>query len=85
MSGRRIAVVGAGVSGLVAARELNRAGHEVSVFEAGDYAGGHTNTISVEADAGTGRSTRGFIVLNDRNYPNFERLLAELGVATRRA
>jgi uncharacterized protein len=85
MNGRRIAVVGAGVSGLVAARELHRAGHEVSVFEAGDYAGGHTNTISVEADAGSWEVDTGFIVLNDRNYPNFERLLAELGVATQPA
>jgi uncharacterized protein len=85
MNGRRIAVVGAGVSGLVAAREIHRAGHEVSVFEAGDYAGGHTNTISVEADAGRWEVDTGFIVLNDRNYPNFERLLAELGVATQPA
>jgi predicted NAD/FAD-binding protein len=85
MSGRRIAVVGAGVSGLVAARELHRAGHDVSVFEAGDYAGGHTNTVSVEADAGTWKVDTGFIVLNDRNYPNFERLLDELGVATQPA
>ena len=85
MSGRRIAVVGAGVSGLVAARELHRAGHDVSVFEAGDYAGGHTNTVSVEADAGAWEVDTGFIVLNDRNYPNFERLLDELGVATQPA
>ena len=45
---RRIAVVGAGVSGLVAAAELHRAGHDVHVFEAGEYPGGHTNTIDVE-------------------------------------
>ena len=45
---RRIAIVGAGVSGLVAAAELQRAGHDVHVFEAGPYAGGHTNTIDVE-------------------------------------
>ena len=81
----RIAVVGAGVSGLVAARELDRAGHEVTVLEAGSYAGGHTNTISVESDAGAWEVDTGFIVLNDRNYPNFERLLDELGVATQPA
>jgi uncharacterized protein len=85
MSGSRIAVVGAGVSGLVAARELHRAGHEVSVFEAGDYAGGHTNTVEVESELGAWQVDTGFIVLNDRNYPNFERLLAELGVATQPA
>jgi uncharacterized protein len=85
MSGRRIAVVGAGVSGLVAARELHRAGNEVAVFEAGEYAGGHTNTIEVQSDRGSWQVDTGFIVLNDRNYPNFERLLAELGVATQAA
>ena len=85
MSRTRIAVVGAGVSGLVAARELHLAGHDVAVFEAGPYAGGHTNTVTVEADAGAWEVDTGFIVLNDRNYPNFERLLGELGVATQPA
>ena len=85
MSGRRIAVVGAGVSGLVAARELHRAGHEVSVFEAGEHAGGHTNTVEVESEAGAWQVDTGFIVLNDRNYPNFERLLAELDINTQPA
>jgi predicted NAD/FAD-binding protein len=85
VSGRRIAVIGSGVSGLVAARELHRAGHDVSVFEAGDHAGGHTNTITVEGDAGEWEVDTGFIVLNDRNYPNFERLLSDLGVTTQPA
>jgi predicted NAD/FAD-binding protein len=79
---RRIAVVGAGVSGLVAAAELHRAGHDVRVFEAGSYIGGHTNTVTVEAEGTSYEVDTGFIVMNDRNYPNFERLLAELGVAT---
>jgi predicted NAD/FAD-binding protein len=74
----RIAVIGAGVSGLVAAHTL-RADHDVTVLEAGPYAGGHTNTIDV--DGGLAVDT-GFIVLNDRNYPAFSALLAELGVAT---
>jgi predicted NAD/FAD-binding protein len=78
----RIAVIGAGVSGLVAAHQLDRAGHEVTVFEAAGYAGGHTNTIRVdEPDASLDVDT-GFIVFNDRNYPNFERLLGRLGVAS---
>jgi predicted NAD/FAD-binding protein len=78
----RIAVIGAGVSGLVAAHLLDRAGHEVSVFEAAGYPGGHTNTIRVdEPDASLDVDT-GFIVFNDRNYPNFERLLDRLGVAS---
>ena len=54
---RRVAVVGAGVSGLVAAAELARAGHDVEVFEAGSHAGGHTNTVDVETEAGAGPST----------------------------
>nr|WP_272472877.1 FAD-dependent oxidoreductase [Baekduia alba] len=75
----RIGVIGAGVSGLVAAHALHRDGHEVAVFEANGYAGGHTNTITVggQLDVDTG-----FIVFNDRNYPNFERLLGQLGVAS---
>ena len=82
MSGRRIAVIGAGVSGLVAAAELHRAGHDIRVFEAGSYVGGHTHTVDVEAEGTTYAVDTGFIVMNDRNYPNFEHLLAELGVAT---
>jgi predicted NAD/FAD-binding protein len=78
----RVAVVGAGVSGLVAARELHLAGHEIEVFEAGAHPGGHVNTVTVERDAGRWEVDTGFIVFNDRNYPNFERLLGELGVAS---
>ena len=52
------------------------------MFEANDYAGGHTNTVRVDMADETHRVDTGFIVLNDRNYPSFERLLARLGVAT---
>jgi predicted NAD/FAD-binding protein len=77
----RIAIVGAGVSGLVAAHLLHRE-HEIVVYEANTYAGGHTNTIRVDTAYETHHVDTGFIVMNDRNYPNFTRLLARLGVAT---
>jgi uncharacterized protein len=77
----RVAIVGAGVSGLVAAHLLQRT-HEVTIFEADDRPGGHVNTIAVETETGTHAVDTGFIVFNDRNYPNFERLLARLKVAT---
>jgi predicted NAD/FAD-binding protein len=76
----RIAIVGAGVSGLTAAHLLHRR-HEIAVFEANAYAGGHTNTIRVDTEYETHNVDTGFIVFNDRNYPNFERLIGELGVA----
>jgi uncharacterized protein len=76
----RIAIVGAGVSGLVAAHLLHRE-HEIVVYEANDYAGGHTNTIRVDTAHQTHHVDTGFIVMNDRNYPNFSRLLDRLGVA----
>ncbi len=76
----RIAIVGAGVSGLVAAHLLHRE-HDVVVYEAGSYAGGHTNTIRVDTAYETHHIDTGFIVMNDRNYPTFTRLLDRLGVA----
>jgi predicted NAD/FAD-binding protein len=76
----RIAIVGGGVSGLVVAHLLHRQ-HEITLFEAGDYLGGHTNTIHVDRDDGTWDVDTGFIVLNDRNYPNFNRLLRDAHVA----
>jgi predicted NAD/FAD-binding protein len=77
----RIAIVGAGVSGLVCAHLLHH-DHELVVFEASDRVGGHANTVHVETDTGAYDLDTGFIVFNDRNYPGFERLLGELGVAT---
>jgi uncharacterized protein len=75
----RIAIVGTGISGLVAAHLLHRE-HEITVYEAGERVGGHTNTVGVQSEGETLWIDTGFIVFNDRNYPNFERLLEELGV-----
>ena len=77
----KIAIVGTGVSGLVAAHRLAPE-HEIVVYEASDRIGGHTHTVPVEAEDGTHWVDTGFIVFNDRNYPHFEALLAELGVAS---
>ena len=77
----RIAIVGTGISGLVAAHLLHRE-HEMAVFEAAPRLGGHTNTAEVESEDGPLAIDTGFIVFNDRNYPRFEALLRELGVAT---
>jgi predicted NAD/FAD-binding protein len=77
----KIAIVGTGIAGLLAAHRLHRE-HEITVYEAGGRIGGHTHTVPVESPAGTHWVDTGFIVFNDRNYPNFEALLDELGVAT---
>jgi uncharacterized protein len=76
----RFAVVGSGISGLVVAHLLHR-GHDITVFEANAYPGGHTNTIRVDTPNETHQVDTGFIVFNDRNYPNFERLLERLAVS----
>jgi predicted NAD/FAD-binding protein len=62
---RRIAIVGAGISGLVYAQLLEE-GHDLTVFEANAYAGGHTNTIRVDTPDSSHQVDTGFIVLNDR-------------------
>jgi uncharacterized protein len=77
----RIAIVGAGISGLATAHLLHRE-HEITVFEAGALPGGHANTVRVDTPDATHHVDTGFIVFNDRNYPSFERLLAAAGVAS---
>ena len=78
----RVAIVGSGISGLICAYLLDSI-HDVVLYEADDRLGGHTNTVTVEDPlAGRLGIDTGFIVHNDRNYPNLIRLLTELGVAT---
>ncbi|GAB4443238.1 MAG: FAD-dependent oxidoreductase [Anaerolineae bacterium] len=81
----KIAVIGGGVAGIVSAYILSRE-HDVTLIEANDYVGGHTNTITIPngPDEGTPVDT-GFIVLNDKNYPNFRKFLGQLGVETRKS
>jgi predicted NAD/FAD-binding protein len=75
----KIAIIGGGISGLTVAHLLCGE-HEVALFEAGDYPGGHTNTLDVTHDGKTYAVDTGFIVFNERTYPNFIKLLARLGV-----
>ena len=75
----KIAIVGAGISGLTCAHLLHP-GHEITVFEAETRPGGHTRTVAVETDDAVHQVDTGFIVFNDRNYPAFECLLERIGV-----
>lgn len=78
---QRIAVIGAGISGLASAYFLQRA-HDVVLFEAGNYLGGHTNTVDVTLEGQTAPVDTGFLVFNEKTYPNLIALFAELGVAS---
>ncbi|KQZ79399.1 dehydrogenase [Rhodanobacter sp. Root561] len=77
----RIAVVGSGIAGLASAWLLSRQ-HEVTLFEANDYFGGHTHTHEVEQAGKTYRIDSGFIVHNPAHYPLLTRMFAQLGVAS---
>ena len=77
----RIAVVGSGISGLSVAWLLSQ-NFQVTLFEAGNYLGGHTNTVDVTVDGITAPVDTGFLVFNDRTYPNLVELFGHLGVRT---
>jgi len=76
---QRIAVVGAGISGLASAWLLGRH-HDVTLFEAAGYLGGHTNTVDVTLEGKTHPVDTGFLVFNERTYPNLIAMFAMLGV-----
>ncbi len=76
----RIAVIGTGIAGMVAAYLLSE-DHELAVYEAEDYIGGHTHTIDVRQNGQTYAVDTGFIVFNEQTYPNFVKLMQRLGVA----
>jgi predicted NAD/FAD-binding protein len=77
----RIAVIGSGIAGLGAAYVLSRA-HHVEVFEREPRLGGHAHTHDIAVPGGVQRLDTGFLVFNERTYPNFIRLLEQLGVAS---
>lgn len=77
----KVAIVGTGVSGLVAARRLHGE-HDITVFEADDRVGGHVHTHDLNAGGRAFAVDTGFIVFNERTYPGFCALLDELGVAS---
>lgn len=75
----KIAVIGTGISGLVSAWLLNKE-HDLVIYEAGDYIGGHTNTRDVSDGESQHAVDTGFIVFNDWTYPNFIKIIEKLGV-----
>ena len=77
----RIAIIGSGIAGMTAAHLLHPQ-HEVHLFEADGRPGGHANTVTVDLPGGPVAADTGFLVYNERTYPLFTRLLADLGVAT---
>ncbi|MBP2571524.1 MULTISPECIES: NAD(P)/FAD-dependent oxidoreductase [Agrobacterium tumefaciens complex] len=77
----RIAIVGTGISGLSAAWLLSKR-HDVTVFEAADRVGGHSNTVTFDTDKGPAHVDTGFIVYNEWTYPNLTALFRTLDVQT---
>lgn len=77
----RIAIIGTGISGLVCGYKL-AARHELTLFEAADWVGGHTHTVDVEVQGQPYAIDTGFIVFNDWTYPNFIQLMDEIGVGS---
>ncbi|KIF49323.1 NAD(P)/FAD-dependent oxidoreductase [Vibrio owensii] len=76
---KKIAIVGTGISGLTCGYYLHKE-HDVTLFEANDYIGGHTATVDVSLDGKEYAIDTGFIVYNDRTYPNFIKMMNEIGV-----
>ncbi|WP_249677580.1 NAD(P)/FAD-dependent oxidoreductase [Pseudomonas abieticivorans] len=75
----KVAIIGSGIAGLTCAWLLNRT-HDITVFEAGEWVGGHTHTLDIEHQGERHAIDTGFIVFNDWTYPNFINLLGQLGV-----
>lgn len=78
----KIAIIGSGIAGLTSAYLLNRR-HDITLFEASHWIGGHTHTVDVRVDGRDYAIDTGFIVFNDWTYPHFIHLLERLGVASK--
>ena len=78
----KIAIIGSGISGLTCGYLLHKE-HDISVFEASDWVGGHTHTVDVSVKGQRYAIDTGFIVFNDWTYPNFIKLLDQLGVTSK--
>jgi predicted NAD/FAD-binding protein len=78
----KVAIIGTGISGLAAAHRLKDTA-DLTIFEADRRTGGHANTVVVESEQGFETVDTGFVVFNDRNYPEFSRILEEMEVASR--
>ncbi|CAG36877.1 NAD(P)/FAD-dependent oxidoreductase [Desulfotalea psychrophila] len=79
MSRQKIAIIGSGISGLTCAHKL-APHHDITVYEAADYIGGHTHTVQVEKEGEVSNIDTGFIVFNDHTYPHFIELMESVGV-----
>ena len=77
-----IAVIGSGISGMSAAWLLSQR-HRVTVYDREDRPGGHSQTVDAPSPDGPTPVDMGFIVYNERNYPNLTALFEHLDVPTR--
>ena len=78
----KIAIIGSGISGLTCGYLLHKE-HDISVFEASDWVGGHTHTVNVSVEGRSYAIDTGFIVFNDWTYPNFIKLMDQVGVRSK--
>ncbi len=79
MTRQSIAIIGTGISGLTCAHHL-APNHDLTIFEAENHVGGHTHTVQVEKDGEVSEIDTGFIVFNDRTYPEFIKMMDSIGV-----
>ena len=81
-SKKRIAIIGSGISGQTCGYLLSKQ-HNVTLFEANNTLGGHTATIDIEIDGKSLAVDTGFIVFNDRTYPNFIKMMDQIGIKSK--